>query len=93
MQYAFMDGAFKCAKTDLLLMKLTLNSVAEAERVGEIEWQNRVVKECMRATMTMLPFIRVPPTLVIELAKREVFWSNSFPHEDGFFETLIPVHK
>jgi hypothetical protein len=52
-QYALMDGAFHCVRTDLLMMKLTLNGVAEEEHVGEIERQNRVIKEHMRATMRM----------------------------------------
>jgi hypothetical protein len=89
-KYALMDGAFNCLKIDLLEMKLILNDVAEEEHVGDIERYNRVLQERMRATMSMLPFKRVPPRLVIELANRENFWLNSFPHDEGISPTLSP---
>ena len=89
-KYVLMDGAFNCLRTELLEMKVTLNDVAEEEHVGEIERYNRVLKERMRATMSMLPFTHVPPRLVIELAQRENFWLNSLPRDDGISQSLSP---
>ena len=47
-----------------------------------------MLKERMPATMRMLPFNRIPPRLVIELAKRENFWLNLFPFDAGISRTL-----
>jgi hypothetical protein len=89
-RFALMDGAFDCLSIPLAAMKITLNGVAREEHVGDIERYIRTVKERMRATLSTLPFTRIPSQLVVELAKREVFWLNSFALGDGISTTLSP---
>jgi hypothetical protein len=89
-RHAFMDGAFECLRDDLHEMQIMLNTTARDEHVGDIERFIRTVKERMRATFSMLPFDHVPDRMVMELAKREVFWLNSFPLADGVSTTLGP---
>ena len=90
-EHAVMDGEFKYLEEDLKTsLQINLNTTSRAEHEGVIERYIRVVKERMRSTMNVLPFKHLPPTMVIELAKREVFWLNSFPKQGGISSTLSP---
>jgi hypothetical protein len=87
-----MDGQFDglAGLLSELPVPVTLNITSADEHVGDIERYIRTVKERMRSTYNTLPFTHVPPRVVIELAKREVFWLNSFPAANGISDTLSP---
>jgi hypothetical protein len=89
-RHAVMDGAFECLRDDLHRNQIQLNTTGRDEHVGVIERYIRTIKERMRSTYNMLPFDRVPTRLVMELGKREVFWLNSFPADNGISATLSP---
>jgi len=90
-RHALMDGAFKSLEESLMgVLAIRLNTTSRDEHVGEIERYIRTVKERMRSTVSVLPFNRYPPRVVIELAKREVFWLNAFASRSGISKTLSP---
>jgi len=89
-RFALMDGAFGCLETELSAMEIRLNGVAREEHVPDIERYIRTVKERVRSTYNTLPFDRIPPRMLIELASREVYWLNAFPLTDGISDTLSP---
>jgi hypothetical protein len=84
------DGQFESIRAPLADMQLSLNTTAEDEHVGDIERYIRTVKERSRATYNTLPFLRMPPRLVIEMAKLAVFWLNAFPHRNGVSDDMSP---
>ena len=90
LRHALMDGAFKSMRGDLLGMGILLNPTSREEHVGDIERYIRTVKERMRCSYNSVPFERVPPRMVVELASREVFWLNAFPPTGGISVTLSP---
>jgi hypothetical protein len=85
-----MDGQFGCLEGDLLGMQVLLNKTANEEHVGEVERFIRTIKERMRCSITTMPFKHVPNRMVIELAKRVVFWFHEFPAKDGISARLSP---
>ena len=90
LRHSLMDGAFKSIRGDLLGMGILLNPTSREEHVGDIERYIRTVKERMRCSYNTVPFARVPPRMVVELASREVFWLNAFPPRGGISTTLSP---
>ena len=46
-----MDGEFKCLHSDLLNNQINLNICSESKHVGEIEQQNRTVKDRIRGVL------------------------------------------
>lgn len=90
-RHVLTDGAFESLKEALMsVLKARLNTTSRDEHVGEIERYIRTVKERMRSTFNALPFKRFPARMVIESAKREVFWLNAFPNTNGISKTLSP---
>lgn len=49
-----------------------------------------MIKERVRATYNTLPFKKIPPRLVIKMAKQSVFWLNAFPKQNGVSDTISP---
>ena len=84
------DGQFKPLEPDINHMEMFLNCVSEDEHVPEIERYIRTTKERMRCVVTTLPFKRLPPRMVVELAHYAVFWLNVLPPKDGLSKTLSP---
>jgi len=80
---ALMDGEFELLRGELAECKVTLNTIAREEHIGDIEQYIRTIKERMRGIYNTLPFRNVPPRLVIEMAKHTVFWLNAFPQPNG----------
>jgi hypothetical protein len=87
---ALMDGEFETLRENLLDMRIQLNTTGRDEHVGDIERFIRTIKERIRSTYNTLPFKRVPPRLVIEMAKSSVYWLNAFPHTKGVSDTMSP---
>jgi hypothetical protein len=85
-----MDGQFGCLEDNLQGMQVLLNKTVNDEHVGEVERFIRTIKERMRCLITTLPFKHVPNQMVIELAKRVVFWFHAFPAKDGISAMLSP---
>jgi hypothetical protein len=44
----------------------------------------------MQAIYNSLPFMNMPPQIVIEMDKYAVYWLNAFPHQNGVSDTLSP---
>ena len=88
--HLLMDNEFEPLRGDLSTLHITLNTVAEAEHVPDIERYIRTVKERTRSTYNVLPFNRMPARMIIEMASASVFWLNSFPPDDGVSTTLSP---
>jgi hypothetical protein len=87
---ALMDGEFEHMRGDIAELGVVLNEAARDEHVGEAERCISTVKERMRATYNMLPFHRMPPRMIIEMAKSSAFWLNAFPHINGVSQTMSP---
>ena len=60
-----------------------LNCAAANEHVPEVERFIRTIKDHMRSTYRMLPYKRIPCTMLIHLTKNSVFMLNAFPAWDG----------
>lgn len=80
---ALMDGEFEPLCGELAEVGIALNTTARDEHVGDVERFIRTVKERMRAMYNTLPFLHIPPRLIIEMAKHAVFWLNAFPQANG----------
>jgi hypothetical protein len=85
-----MDGQFDSLRGELSNMGITLNTVANAEHVPEIERHIRTVKERVRCVYNTLPFTQLTARMIIELVYYSTFWLNSFPAEGGVSDTLSP---
>jgi len=89
-EIALMDGQFETIRGDLANKGITLSATSEDEHVGDIERHIRTVKERVRATHNTLPFTKMPPRMIIEMAKSSVYWLNAFPNPRGVSDTLSP---
>jgi hypothetical protein len=87
---ALMDGEFEKIRYKLADMGITLNETGRDEHVSDIEQFIRTLKERIQALYNTLPFTRMPPRLVIEMAKSCVFWLNAFPSARGISDTMSP---
>ncbi len=85
-----MDGGFESMRADLADLRITLNTVSNAEHVPDIERHIRTIKERTRCVYNMLPFQKMPHRLVIEMVYMCNFWLNTFPPGDGISDTLSP---
>jgi hypothetical protein len=72
------------------LPSLVVNTTAAREHVAEIERKIRLVKECARAIVTTLPYIRLPKIILVELLHFVVMWLNSFPVKNGISDRFSP---
>jgi hypothetical protein len=83
-----MDMEFK--KLENMLPRITLNTTAAQEHVGEIEGKIRVIKEKARGTINVLPYKILLKLIIIELMHFCVMWLNSFPDKSGISEKYSP---
>ena len=60
-----------------------LNCAAANKHVPEVERFIQTIKDHVRSTYRMLPYKRIPRTMLIHLTKNSVFWLNAFPARDG----------
>ena len=67
-----------------------LNCAAANEHVPEVERFIRTIKDRVRSTYRMLPYRRIPRTMLIHLTKNSVFWLNAFPARDGVSSKYSP---
>jgi hypothetical protein len=86
------DGKFDTPRIreSLASEGVALDLTGRDEHVGDIKRYVRTVKERMRATYNTLPFMHMPPCLVIEMAKQAVFWLHSFQKVDGVSDHMSP---
>ena len=73
------DNEFEAIRPDFPM----LNCTAGNEHVPEVERFIRTIKDRVRSTYRMLPYNRIPRTMLIHLTKTSVFWLNAFPARDG----------
>ena len=87
-----MDGQFDTdgLQGEIASKGITLNVVAADEHVPDIERYIRVLKECARIVVNMLPFTSLPGRVVVELIYYCGFWLNSFPAHGGISDTMSP---
>ena len=70
--------------------QVSINTTAVSEHVAEIEHRIRVIKERRRATMSTLPFKRLPNIMKINLVHLSVFWLNAMPVKTGISTVFSP---
>ena len=85
-----MDGQFEHLRGDMSDLKVTLNTVANAEHVPDVERYIRTLKERTRCVYNTLPFTRLPKRMVIEMVYASAFWLNSIPPHDGVSKAMSP---
>ena len=87
-----MDRTFEPARDELALLKIGLNTVAEGNRVPEIERLNRTIKEMVCASYNELKrnLNKLSVVLIIYMVYAAVLWINSFPSANGISTTIIP---
>ena len=71
-------------------MHINLNVCSESEHVGEVERQNRTVKERVRGIYNTLPFQKMPGCLIAEMVYTAVFWLNTFYPSRHTLSSLSP---
>ncbi len=60
---------------------IQVNIMSKDEHVPEVERQNRVIKERVRAMIQTLPYTKIPKKMRIALVQYVVFWLNQIPKE------------
>ena len=73
------DPEFEPLRDALTHVAVSLNTASAGEHVPDIERYIRTVKDHVRSTYNSLPFRKIPPRMIIELASHAVFWLNMFP--------------
>ena len=84
----FVDPEFK--SLDEKVVNTTLNTTGSRDHVTEVERQIQVIKECMQAHHTNLPFPSFTGRMTIDLAKHVVMFLNSFPPKSVLSKTYSP---
>ena len=82
------DNEFEAIRPDFPM----LNCAAGNEHVPEVERFIRTIKDRVRSTYRMLPYKRVPCTMLIHLTKNSVFWLNAFPARNGVSSKHSPQY-
>lgn len=82
-KFIMVDIQFKGLKDRFKKFQANMNVVSKKEHVPEIKRFIRVIKERARAYFAMIPFIKVPKKMVLELIHTVVFYLNAFPWIDG----------
>ncbi|KAL7466217.1 hypothetical protein ACHAXS_006508 [Conticribra weissflogii] len=90
-QTILVDGQYEPLKQQLL--NIVVNTTASSEHVGEVERTLRVIKEQARATVSGLPYQRMPRRILIELINFVVFWLNAFPARTGVSPQEIIIRQ
>ena len=73
------DNEFEAIRPDFPMLDCATGN----EHVPEVERFIQTIKDRVRSTYRMLPYKRVPRTMLIHLTKNSVFWLNAFPVHDG----------
>jgi hypothetical protein len=80
------DNEFLVLKEELEVEGITqVNVVAKDEHVPEVEHQNRVIKERIRAIVQTLPCAQTPKKMRMSLVQYVVYWVNQIPKEGQDF--------
>ncbi len=61
---------------------MTVNVASKEEHGPEVERQNRVIKERVRAIIQMLPYWKIPKKVQVALMHYVISWLNNIP-KDG----------
>ena len=69
---------------------VVINTTAVHEHVGEIKRKVKVIKESVRGTINMLPYLTLPKLMTIELMHFCVMWMNLFPKLDAKHHCKAP---
>jgi hypothetical protein len=85
-----MDNEFEPLRAGLMDEGVELNVTANDEHEPEIEWYIWVVKEQTRSAYNVLPYMKIPTVMIVELVIGCVFWLNNFPIIDGISSTRSP---
>ena len=91
MKFIMVDIQFKGLKDHFKEFQANMNIVSKKEHVPEIKRFIRVIKERARAYFSMIPFIKVPKKMVLELIHTVIFYLNAFPWTDGVSQELCPT--
>jgi hypothetical protein len=69
-------------KDDIEEIGVNVNVVSKDKHVPEVERQNKVIKERVRAIVQMLPYKSIPKKVRIALIQYVVCWLNSIPKSE-----------
>ena len=75
-RFIMVDIQFKGLKDRFEDLQTRMNVVSKKEHVPEIKRFIRVIKERARAYFTMIPFMKVPKKMVLELIHTVIFYLN-----------------
>ena len=70
--------------------QFNINTTAASENVAEIKRRIRIIKERCRATLSTLPFKKLPNIMTINLVHFSVFWLNVMPVKSGISTIFSP---
>ena len=72
------------------MLHVTINTAEAREHRVYIEREIRLVKECGRATLKMMPFREVSKQVIIKLVYFTALWINDFPEKAGISKVYSP---
>jgi hypothetical protein len=75
------DNEFQVLKEEIETLGVNINVVSKDEHVPEVERQNRVIKERVRAIVQTMPYQKLPKKMRIALIQYVVYWLNNIPKE------------
>ena len=84
------DGQFKPLQADMAKLGIFLNMTSYDEHVLEVECYIWTLKERVHACYNILPFMKYPRRLLIEMVYTQNFWLNAFPHPNGILQMMSP---
>ena len=71
-------------------LKADLNVASPDEKVPEIQRCICTIKERTRSIYQSVPFVWMPPILIMEMVFLSVFWLNALPNFNGISNTISP---
>lgn len=88
---AFCDNEFNCIQDRLAIeLKIGCTPVARGAHEPHIKLDNKTSKERNRCSYAAIPFERLPPRMVIEMAVGTDFWLNYWCSSGGILDTIPP---
>jgi hypothetical protein len=87
-QTILMDNEFEKVRDQV--PDVNMNVPAAEEHISEIERRIRVIKECSRGIICILPYPQLPQMMLIHLLHFIVMWLNNFPFSTGISSRWSP---
>lgn len=86
----YTDGECEATRGNLANAQSALNVASEGKHVSKVKRCIWTVKEQNRATYNILPYKRMPVTMIVEMVHSSNFWLNMFPAHDNVSANYSP---